>query len=122
MTPEYRKKCSALIDKLGRENLRPLLPSIATVRAALAAGDEHLNTINLVVWDRAAGVGSQMGSSKPCPTCGQRWFSPSNDWPHGDLRTTAKRPPWNAAPTLSLSERVCVLKELARQLAEGVPK
>jgi hypothetical protein len=66
-------------------------PFIERVRKALAAGDEHLNTIPLDEWDRRA--------SGPTPHLSSAFKR------HGDF--------W------SLAGAVCVLKEAAKQAAEA---
>lgn len=41
---------------LGLSNLAPLIPfTKAQIKAALESGDEHLNTLPIKEWDRAAG-------------------------------------------------------------------
>ena len=65
---------------------------IARVKAALANGDEHLNTIPLSEWDiLAAGAAPQIAASLKL---------------HGD--------------SYSLAGGVCVMKEAARRVAETV--
>ena len=125
---EHKAKYQALADTLGWEALRALLPlSIGKVRVMLADGDEHLNLYGNGPWDEAA-----LGETEPsvwdkaprCPCCGQR--KPQEvqkrvrDWPQAPLRRTARNKalPWRRAPTLSLAERVCVLKHVARADAE----
>ena len=101
---EHETKYEALAQKLGIEALKWLVPAKPEeIRQALVAGDEHLNTIQLPRWDRAAGV-------RPA------WKLFSSDWPQTELRISARRSdlPWHKEPTLSLAERVCVLKHVAK--------
>lgn len=52
---EYAKKYEDLVQRLGIENLKNLIPaSPEKVRAALQRGDKYLNTIPLRKWDAAA--------------------------------------------------------------------
>lgn len=97
----HAKKYEALAQRIGIDALRALLPDPLRIRAALAAGDQHLNTINLAVWDRAAGCA-------PFVTYGT--------WPRLSFAY-----PWTPAVAggLSLAERVCVLKHVATHHLEG---
>lgn len=123
---EHEDKYEALAQTLGVEALRALVPaSPEKIAAALACGDEHLNGISLSAWDRAALGGESLTKPTKCPTCGGHvapvnsyW---SNDWPQRTLRATARSEPWKRSPGLSLAERVCVLKHVAKHhLAEMV--
>jgi len=121
MTPaqEHRAKYLALALQLGFDDLIQLVPATPeSIRAALGAGDEHLNTIPLVSWDQAALLGAP--GPIACPTCGRMGPNPiyANDWPQSRLGVSARLLPWSRVPSLSLAERVCVLKEVARQIAE----
>jgi len=116
---EYEARMEALAAKLGVAVLQRLIPvPVERVAAALAAGDEHLNTIPLGVWDRAAGV-LPVWSIEACPLCGTKRprTSGPNDWPYEDLRRTAREEPWSREPGLSLSDRTGVLKHVAKTLA-----
>jgi hypothetical protein len=116
-------KYEALARRLGVEALLKLVPADADrVRAALEAGDEHLNGIPLVMWDRAALGAPETLAERTCPTCkhvrpsddGAGLGPWSSDWPQTALKRTARLEPWRAAPGLSLAERVCVLKHVAK--------
>lgn len=112
---EHETKYEALAQLLGVECLKALVPATPEqVQAALAAGDEHLNSIPLGRWDGAAGVlGSHV--TVACPTCGtKKAFGSPTEWPYPQLQHTAKMEPWRRSPRLSLAERVCVLKHVAR--------
>jgi hypothetical protein len=119
---EHEAKYDALARLLGLDALRRLVPVPAErISAALAAGDEHLNSIPLGMWDRAAlsAPGAEdAGRTRVCPSCKQTVRPVSElysaDWPQRPLRRTARFTPWNAAPTLSLAERVCALKHVAK--------
>jgi len=125
MMEEHRAKYAALADELGRKELEQLVaPLMDKVKAALAAGDEHLNRIGLATWDRLAGVGRADGMGAKCAACGQRIYREVGDWPYDDLRASARGGLWSrqrdkSRGLLSLAERVCVLKEVAKALAEG---
>ena len=119
---EHAAKYSALAATLGHDALRAILAERGIgperVRAALAAGDEHLNTLPLALWDRAA-LGDVAASRRgECPCCKRALPNPvhSADWPYSALRDSARFAPWRNAPTLSLAERVCVLKWAAENL------
>lgn len=76
----------------GPEAFRPRLPvPLAEIRAALAAGDKHLNTISLHAWDMHAA---------PVPARVAAAMRERGDYP-------------------TLGGAVCVLKEAARRLAEA---
>jgi hypothetical protein len=117
MKREHHEKYERLTQLLGVATLRALVPvSADRIRQALAAGDEHLNSIPMALWDRATGVRSPFGEKEVCPCCGtiRRVPCDGGDWPYNELRRTARTAPWSAAPTLSLAERTCVLKHVAR--------
>lgn len=129
---EYELRMDALCHKLGHAELeRIVAPLVERCKVALAAGDEHLNTITLATWDRLAGVQGSLGGpkccgfirgSKHCPDCGKQLRTDKPDgrlWPYSELRETARAEPWRKAPGLSLSERVGALKHTARRLALG---
>lgn len=135
MKREHEEKYAKLARTLGEDSLgglvRDLLPR---VREALAAGDEHLNSIPLATWDARAGMQRRDGlarccakvcTTKFCPHCGKQLRRTSTDgqlWPYSELSETARDPslPWRKAPGLSLAERVCVLKFTAAKLAAEV--
>ena len=94
----HEEKYERLAQRIGVDALRRILPSSPErIRAALAAGDEHLNTITLASWDRAAGL-----------------LNPYRV--HAEHCRLSFMPPWRTevAAGLSLAERVCVLKHVAR--------
>lgn len=63
MKREHREKYAALALKIDVADLvRPLLPR---VKAAIAAGDEHLNTIPLGRWEQLAGYISGLTGNGP---------------------------------------------------------
>lgn len=109
---EHRAKYEALAQELGVEALKALVPATnAQITAALASGDEHLNTIPLRRWDMAAAAWScvpkedanSYRSRTRCPHCKQ-----------GYVYTTPPTPDVWEKRRLTLSERVCVLKHVAR--------
>lgn len=96
---EHAQKYEQIAQSIGVGVLLALLPERATparVKAALGAGDEHLNTIPLSSWDMAAG------------------------YVHREVRNELHGPDNVPTPaplrgrSLSLAERVCVLKHVAR--------
>lgn len=115
---QHEQKYEALAQRLGVKALAALVPfSRERIEAALAAGDEHLNTLPLSTWD--ARHGTEPGSVRLyCGSCAQalpykpqlgegvwglvrRWI--------GDGRSSeAPRRMW-----WSLSDTVCVLKHVA---------
>lgn len=123
----HRDKYEALAQTLGEDSLAGLVADLVPrVRTALASGDENLNTISLATWDRRALGGPDPTKPSKCPCCGAV-KSPragatlgAADFPQRELRESARDRalPWRHAPTLSLAERVCVLKHVARKLAE----
>ena len=119
LAEEHRAKYLSLALRLGFDDLGQLVPATPErIRAALDAGDEHLNTIPLVAWDQAALLGAP--GPIACPRCGRCGPDPkyTDDWPQSKLGVTARLLPWSRVPGLSLAERVCALKEVARQIAE----
>lgn len=109
----HESKYLALAEELGIESLKALITlTPERIRKALDAGDIHLNSFGLEIFDRMAGmVPKQLA---------RRW---GPDWPQSELRSTArdKSLPWHKVPTLSLAERVCVLKYVAQYyIAPGV--
>lgn len=133
MQAEHVAKYAALAKTLGEDSLGVLVQPLVTRCAdALKAGDEHLNTIPLAVWDRLASVPDSLGPkccgkychTPFCPQCGKAMRKPTagrDDWPYADLRESARdlSLPWHRARGLSLSERVCLLKYVATKLAQG---
>lgn len=109
MKREHRAKYQSLAVTLGWDDLARLVPiGSERIDAALAAGDEHLNRFGNSPWDNAA-----LGARHPA-LC----FPPElwrSDWPAADLWRSARNLPWSRVPTLSLSERVCALKYVARE-------
>ena len=102
---EHERKYEALAHTIGVAALRAIVPDTTErIAAALASGDEHLNTIPLVVWDRAA----------QRVNCG--WVAEAM----GDFLMRFN-PPFvpKVANRLSLAERVCVLKHVAKYHMEG---
>lgn len=102
----HKDKYRRVITKLGGvEAVKPYLPcSLYEIKEALNAGDEHLNSIRLARWDRAAGYSAPFGSC--------------NNMSHGEYGV--QRLLYSKGCTCySCSEIVCLLKETARWLAEG---
>lgn len=102
-TKEHFDKYEALAQKIGIERLIPLVPATPSqIRAALET-DFHLNNIPILRWDRAAGA-SQAETG--------RFFGKDRTSPVPDaLRRHG----------LSLAERVCVLKHVAREYVTKLP-
>lgn len=133
MKREHREKYARLAQTLGEDSLAGLVRDLVPrVVQALAAGDEHLNTIALATWDSRAGMVGVFGptccgkscGTKFCPHCGKQLRQSKPDgslWPYSELRETVRDRslPWHSAPGLSLAERVCVLKYVAEQLARA---
>ena len=97
MRAEHHQKYEDLAQQIGIEELVAILPvSRERITEALNGDDHYLNTIPLKLWDLAAGADKY----RLC---------------HGDYRLTFKAPftPANASG-LSLCDRVCVLKHVAR--------
>lgn len=93
-TRKHREKYGRLVALLGADRLRPLLPPVRRPWSELIAGDVHLNNVPLAEWDaRDPGVRSILRHSPAA-------------------YEAIGRGGW------SLSDSVCVLKELARQIAE----
>jgi hypothetical protein len=102
MAQEHFDKYAALARRIGWDACLAAVPfTAAEVCAALEAGDEPLNTLPLARWDRAAGA-------IPLPDGDFRW-GPTPEW----LREHR---------TLSLGERVCVLKHVARVAFGGAQR
>jgi hypothetical protein len=92
-------KYEALATEIGVNALRDLVPATRKeITDALTAGDTALNTVDLTKWDKAAGALPERGNA-----------------------TTRTGFVWGPVPaafknhrSLSLGERVCVLKHVAR--------
>lgn len=85
----------------GLDAIKPLIPfSVTKIREALANGDEHLNTLNIGIWDNAAGF------YVDGPNC---IIMPSPIW-NLYMQHNVK--------SASCSQGVCLLKEAARMWAE----
>lgn len=129
---EHRERYEQLAVWLGVESLKKLVPfSTDGIRAALAAGDIHLNGLSLSSWDRQHGSpdGKQVDSGMwsvprvkktPCPCCGQLREVPvsKDDGVWGVLRVAIARDRQAGVTPLrtswSLSDTVCVLKHVAQ--------
>jgi len=114
MDMEHETRMEALAAALGFDALAKLVPfPVERIRAALEAGDEHLNTLPLARWDCAA-------LNRPFNFRDEQFYR-FGDWPEIPLRLSAsdKSLPWHKRPSSSLSDRVCVLKYVARRLALG---
>lgn len=96
---EHEKKYDKIAQRIGIEALKKCLPfSAKSVKRALEAGDEHLNTIPLPLWDKAAG-------NRPSPYPlhkGGIFLSWDEPWTKDKARG------------LSLAERVYILKHVAK--------
>jgi hypothetical protein len=140
MKREHFEKYRDLARALGLEELSALVPaSRERIERALASGDEHLNTISLASWDKAAGAETKLGPdwarrdpTKPCPTCGHKGPAPLKKrtvgtfpdrlsiegvWARSFRPYTVKGKRMRGY--LSLAERVCVLKWVARYHVAG---
>jgi len=99
----FEEKMERLAQHIGIDKLRKIIPvKKERIAAALAAGDEHLNSIPLYLWDIAAGrlVTSRYATGKPR---------------FGSKVKVGFEEPWGKkARGLSLSERVCILKHVAK--------
>lgn len=102
MRQEHYDKYEALTQNLGLHNLIGLVPATAKqISAALESGDQHLNSIPLPRWDKAVGYSA---------------FPNNRDmryrWPEVFRPTT-----------LSVAERVSLLKHVARYyVADAIAK
>jgi hypothetical protein len=117
---EHREKFESLAQWLGVESLKQLVPfPPSRIRAALAAGDEHLNTLPLVSWDGQHGLTPDERQHRICHCCKQslpvRFVTPGV-W--GLVRAAIRRDHEAGRTPLvkawSLSDTVCVLKHVAR--------
>lgn len=106
----HAAKYEALALKLGKAALRALVPvPLVEVRAALDAGDKHLNTIPLRKWDAAAGRLVHAGR-------GRSHNADANFDHRHDMQRNHPVFPLG----MPLSKRVCLLKHVARQAAEAL--
>jgi hypothetical protein len=111
---EHYEKYEALAQRIGIDKLVAVLEAMplspATVQRALDSGDEHLNSIPLRKWDEAVGYWEPSWvrpKMEACPCCGHKT-------PVGfDERAFVRLKPFQDGPH-SASERVCVLKHVAR--------
>lgn len=115
MSQAHFDKYEEMARSIGIERLIEAIPFRAdSVRHALDTGDEHLNTLPLSKWDNAVGFQQyEMGHTEPCPCCKTqrrvKWTA----------RQFCGMAPFEGGPHTA-SERVCVLKHVARYyLAEG---
>ena len=101
MTKKHNEKYDKLIEQMGGlEKIIPFIPvSKETIQKALADGDEHLNSISLYKWDKAAGRFSASHWADSRGDYGMSFYGQHTIWPK----------------QLSLAERVCVLKRAARR-------
>jgi hypothetical protein len=123
MKREHYEKYEELAQKFKAYGIECRVPaSKERILMAIEAGDEHLNSIPLVIWDRAASIEYRTSVQTPyrphCPTCGCAPSSP----PVPEL--------WRAffhvtkdgkRAFYSLAERVCLLKHVARYWIAQVP-
>ncbi len=110
---EHFDKYQSLAEKLGWAELLALVPvRIEALAYWLDAGDRHLNTAGNQPWDIAA-----LGSANMPGTRGEP-IDPL--WPQAALRSTArdKALPWHKLSGLSLCDRCCALKHVARVEAD----
>jgi len=125
---DHEEKYTRLARRLGWQALLSLVPATRVrVRRALDEGDVHLNTISLSSWDTAAlDQSTKAPKSKKCSYCGSSVRNPKHpsslygpNQPYERLKQTARDPrlPWYREPGLSLAERVCVLKLVAKNEA-----
>lgn len=95
----HYQKYEILASRIGIQALKRVLPASAKeIITALEKDDHHLNTIPLAKWDKAAGYISGLENYSDGPTR----LSFAGPWSSPD------------AHNLSLAERVCVLKHVAR--------
>ncbi len=95
----YRK----IVEKIGLENMVEVIPfTKAEISTALSCGDEHLNTLKISEWDKAAGYVWKNGRLVSR-------FSSRLD------RLTA-----NVGLSLTCSQSVCLLKQAAKIWAEEI--
>ena len=108
----HEVKYEALAHRLGVAALVALIPATPErIRQALAAGDEHLNTIPLASWDRAADAWTAI------PKIVARTYAKRVKCPHCEGGVTLQYPTPNVVWSkvrLSFAERVCVLKHVAK--------
>lgn len=102
---------------LGLDAVRALVPfTREQIRAALDAGDVHLNTLPLHVWDKAHGEPTKKPT--PCDCCKQMRPREPSTLMRGLVRQAVTRDVIAGREPLlrawSLSDTVCVLKHVAR--------
>ena len=106
---------------LGVDDLKALVPfSRERIVAALASGDEHLNTLPLRQWDKLHGYGGPSKAIGHCPQCSQVLPAPA----HGGvwaLIGAALRRDGGGSMAWSVSDTVCVLKHVAKYHVAGMP-
>ena len=121
MKKEHWEKYEALAQRIGIQELRAQVLQFFTREAidhALARGDEHLNTLMLTQWDRAAGDSRPdniLGRGPKCSHCGQR-MPGRPDAVLGPPYSLTFDGVWGRVKPmgLSLADRVCILKHVAR--------
>ena len=127
---EHYEKYETLAQQFERFDLPMLVPvSRERILQALAAGDEHLNTIPLKIWDRAAAIEYKTGVDSPwwvktdrCPTCGQVRPGATVKRVVDPLWAAFKHETKNGWAYYSLAERVCLLKHVAKYwMAQATP-
>jgi hypothetical protein len=112
----HERKYEALAQALGLDALKALVPfSAERIRQALAAGDQHLNTLPLASWDKCHG--KETTKPEKCCACGQyKPVKPETQvvgvW--ALYVANIKRGGLREAGGWSLSNTVCVLKHVAR--------
>ena len=122
MTP-HTEKYERIAQQLGIDALKSLVPfSAERIRDALAAGDEHLNTLSLASWDKQHGYAT--AKAERCACCKQWKPTPkaSGVWAlyvAAVAENRTRRAKGESVPPLvsggwSLSDTVCVLKHVAR--------
>lgn len=128
---EHYEKYKAKAEALGLAELAKLVPaSEERIRAALAAGDEHLNSIPMASWDKAAGIVSIFAANPHCKSCrcfvGTVGRTVGNDprmaiegvW--ADAWRPYERDGKKLRAYWSVAERVCILKWVARHVIAGL--
>lgn len=104
---EHYEKYQALAEELDLAAMAELIPATrARIQAALDAGDEHLNTIPLALWDSAVGYTARR-VKKACACCGVTSLvedTTRRDAPVWKLRNGRR---------LDVCYRLCVLKHVA---------
>ncbi len=110
---EHDLKYEALAQRMGIKGLVKCLHDFdlptPTAMWELVQADIHLNNVPLVMWDRAAGV-LHLQPQPTCPRCGQKIPRPAGE----GYKLNREFPFSGEFARLSLAERVCVLKHVAR--------